>query len=130
MDESVNGFGDGGWRPVVHPVQEGDEGGLGHLVLGPRVDRRGAAEEGSGRPHFVGVGVGRPGHLPRPDPGGVRLLGRGVAELDQVRLGLEHEDGDGRGRCGCARGPLVAEVTFRVPKGAAPPPREWMKMPW
>ena len=42
----------------------------------------------------IRIGVGGARHLPGPDPGGVGLLGGGVAQRDQIGLGLEHEDRD------------------------------------
>ena len=56
------------------------------------VDLLRTAEEALVRANEVGVGVGSARDFPRPDEIGVGLLGRGVTELDQVRLGLEHED--------------------------------------
>ena len=65
-------------------------------MLGSRVHRRGAAQEGGAGAELVGVGVGRPRHLPGADPGRVGLAGRGIAQLDEVGLGLEHEHRDGQ----------------------------------
>ena len=59
------------------------------------VDLLGAADNGgTNSVEIIGIRVRGAGHFPGPDPIGVRLLGRRVAKLDEIGLGLEHEDRD------------------------------------
>ena len=92
--DSLNGGGLGGGVPLSTHLSKAVKpasttlccGPLFTGVVQPRMLARGADE--------VGVGVGRAGDLPGTDLVGVGLLGRGIAQLNEVGLGFGHEDRD------------------------------------